>query len=556
MYNKLNLWLDVPEQGQREVAYALVDRNLTVRHIPPLFAEWLGVEPKPGQSLTTLFPELATAEEALRQLVRQSHGIFTLTRIHRVTAYTEDRYFNLQIEVTPHLPTSLLVTLIDITRQVHLEARLQQYETFRLSQKSGNQQLVDMLKQHNRDLLLLNRAGQALTATLSTQEVVERLLQVVIEMIGAEGSSVWLRDEEEPGYLVCQAVYHELDKPAVVGQRLQLGQGIAGWVAQTGESTVVLNAQEDSRFFAGVDACSGFTTESLLAAPLRLRDTIMGVLEVVNKTGGDFTADDLVIAETLAVFAAIAIENARLVEALQRQASDLQARNEELDAFAHTVAHDLQNPIALLIGYAGVLLEDVNTMLPEKRTQVVETLVTNARKVSSIVEELLVLSSVRKLEVELQPLDTQSIVTAALNRLTHLIAERQANIVLPQTWPVALGHAPWIEEVWENYLSNALKYGGVPPHVELGGEIEADGMVRFWVRDNGAGLTPEAQARLFTPATRLSDIRVTGHGLGLSIVRRIVQKLGGQVSVESEVGKGSVFSFTLPGVEEETRDLS
>jgi len=123
-------------------------------------------------------------------------------------------------------------------------------------------------------------------------------------------------------------------------------------------------------------------------------------------------------------------------------------------------------------------------------------------------------------------------------------------------WPAALGYGPWIEEVWVNYLSNAIKYGGQPPRMELGadplpnpppqaGEGKGGGMVRFWVRDNGSGITPEDQSRLFAPFTRLDQIRAGGHGLGLSIVRRIVEKLGGQVGVESQVGSGSTFSFTL-----------
>jgi two-component system sensor histidine kinase/response regulator len=113
-----------------------------------------------------------------------------------------------------------------------------------------------------------------------------------------------------------------------------------------------------------------------------------------------------------------------------------------------------------------------------------------------------------------------------------------------------MGYAPWVEEVWVNYISNALKYGGTPsaaPRVELGAETQGDGMVRFWVRDHGPGIAPEAQLRLFTPFTRLDHVRAGGHGLGLSIVRRIVEKLGGQVSVASQVGEGSTFSFTLAG---------
>jgi two-component system sensor histidine kinase/response regulator len=142
------------------------------------------------------------------------------------------------------------------------------------------------------------------------------------------------------------------------------------------------------------------------------------------------------------------------------------------------------------------------------------------------------------------------IVDEVRQRLAHMIAELEVEIVLPPKWPVASGYAPWIEEVWANYLSNALKYGGRPPRIELGATEQSDGMVRFWLSDNGPGLTPEQQARLFTPFTRLGRVRARGHGLGLLIVRRIMEKLGGHAGVESKgvSGQRSIFYFTLPAV--------
>ena len=109
-----------------------------------------------------------------------------------------------------------------------------------------------------------------------------------------------------------------------------------------------------------------------------------------------------------------------------------------------------------------------------------------------------------------------------------------------------MGYGPWVEEVWTNDISNAIHYGGQPPRVELGATVEGENRVRFWVRDNGPGLTPKEQARLFMPFERLNQAQIKGHGLGLSIVRRIVEKLGGQVGVHSVPGEGSTFSFTLP----------
>jgi signal transduction histidine kinase len=101
--------------------------------------------------------------------------------------------------------------------------------------------------------------------------------------------------------------------------------------------------------------------------------------------------------------------------------------------------------------------------------------------------------------------------------------------------------------VWSNYVSNAVKYGGRPPRLELGATQRGDGRVEFWIRDNGNGVTPEEQGRLFAPFTRLHHSDIDGHGLGLSIVQRILDKLGGGVGVASQglAGQGSVFSFTL-----------
>jgi signal transduction histidine kinase len=153
-------------------------------------------------------------------------------------------------------------------------------------------------------------------------------------------------------------------------------------------------------------------------------------------------------------------------------------------------------------------------------------------------------------EIETHPLDMTRIVANAQRRLLYLIEDLQGELNYPHNWPVAVGYEPWIEAVWTNYISNALKYGGKPPKVELGYSVADNGWVRFWIRDNGRGLSAQERDQLFTPFERLSQMRVQGHGLGLSIVQRILKRLGGQAGVESEnrPGKGCTFYFTLPGL--------
>ena len=259
---------------------------------------------------------------------------------------------------------------------------------------------------------------------------------------------------------------------------------------------------------------------------------------------------------------AITIARARfgdMIE-LRRLNAELQVRNQDLGAFVYTVAHDLKGPLSLIVGFAEVLREDPGedtSISDEKRRYYLQKMARSGRKMGNIIDELLVLAGVREMEVKMKPLEMASIVADARRRLTNEIEEYQAEIILPDTWPVALGYGPWIEEVWVNYMSNAAKYGGrvdegIPPRIELGADPKsfenpsALTMVRFWVRDNGPGIPSEDQSRLFTPFVRLDQVRAEGYGLGLSIVHRIVEKLDGQVGVESKVGQGSTFSFTLP----------
>lgn len=218
----------------------------------------------------------------------------------------------------------------------------------------------------------------------------------------------------------------------------------------------------------------------------------------------------------------------------------------ELDAFAHTVAHDLKNPLGVVMTYADFLVRDDDVMDEAKHAWILQTVARNAHRMRNIIDELLLLGSVRQADVPLEQVDMGLIVSIVQDRLAQLIEECAPVIVVPESWPVAIGYQPWVEEVLANYVSNAIKYGGEPPLVELGAEACANEMVRFWVKDNGSGIAEEYHSSIFEQFTRLDVQRVEGHGLGLSIVKRIVDKLGGEVGVESSAEGGSTFSFTLP----------
>jgi PAS domain S-box-containing protein len=231
---------------------------------------------------------------------------------------------------------------------------------------------------------------------------------------------------------------------------------------------------------------------------------------------------------------------------LRKQAmDDLASRNEDLNAFAHTVAHDLRGSLATLIGYSELLMDQDVDLSGQQVREALEMINRLGHKMSDVLSELLLLSSVRRDDISTRPLDMLPIIQEATFRLRRSLDESGAQVTVAESLPAAMGYAPWIEEVWYNYLSNAIKYGGSPPQISLGGELTDDGYARFWVRDNGPGLSYSEQLQLFRPYSSLANY-AKGKGLGLSIVRRIVEKLNGYVGVESASGGGCLFSFKLP----------
>jgi len=220
---------------------------------------------------------------------------------------------------------------------------------------------------------------------------------------------------------------------------------------------------------------------------------------------------------------------------------------DDLDAFAHTVAHDLRNSLSSIFSASEIMEELILQNDKNLLSELSNLINLSANKSIQITHELLLLATTDKTQVERTQLDMGRIFNGAKLQLADLIKNSNAQITEPSEWPQAIGYAPWVEEVWSNYLSNAIKYGGTPPEIEVGADVIFNGNVVFWIKDNGKGLTEEQQKMLFKNFVRLEPQRVDGYGLGLSIVKKITEKLGGLAGVESKGnGEGSKFYFTLP----------
>jgi signal transduction histidine kinase len=444
-----------------------------------------------------------------------------------------------------------------------------------MASTSEYERLLARLERHSIQLQTAADVSRATSGLLDPDELMRRVVDLVHERFNLYYAGLFLVDqtgewgcdpsgEPEPErWAVLRAGTGEAGRKMLEqGHKLEIGDtSMIGWCIAHQQARVALDVDKDAIRFNNPHLPE---TRSELALPLISRGKAIGAMTIQSSQPGTFSEDDIAALQTMADQLSSAITTAhmyrraqreiiqseRMAEMLKQHADELEARNEELDAFAHTVAHDLKEPLSLIILTAAVLQDYQAEELDQGLKRRLQYISKAADGMNSIIQELLLLASVRKAEVSTMPLSMQSIVANAQSRLSHLLREHQAEIALPETWPPALGYGPWVEEVWVNYISNAIKYGGHPPVIALGGSEQPDGTVRFWVCDNGLGLTPEEQERLFTLFTRLDQVRARGHGLGLSIVQRIVKKLGGQVGVESQVGEGSTFWFTLPAAEE------
>ncbi|MCI0397547.1 MAG: ATP-binding protein [Chloroflexi bacterium] len=326
----------------------------------------------------------------------------------------------------------------------------------------------------------------------------------------------------------------------------ELMNGLAGWVLRELQPALSPKSEPDPRESLEVQRRRIETNcGAVLVVPVQYQGQLLGVLTGINRPDQpDFTLGDADLMLAMGNLAAMAIENVRLYEKEQQHLREVQATNEELNAYAYTVAHDLKNPLLAISGYAELL--QLNGQ-DEAQQQYLRKIYQHALKMNEIIDALLLLARVRQQEVDVAPLLMDRVVSNAIQSLEALCAEHNPQITRPDDWPLALGYSPWVEQVWVNYLSNAIKYGGRPPVLELGASLQPEGQqLYFWLRDNGPGLSAEEQARVFEPFERLGQQGTRGHGLGLTIVRRIVENLGGQVGVESDGVQGSTFWFTLP----------
>ncbi len=242
-------------------------------------------------------------------------------------------------------------------------------------------------------------------------------------------------------------------------------------------------------------------------------------------------------------------ERRKAEELIRHYASELELRNAELDLFSHTVAHNLKTPLSLILGYAGLITADLDCAAQPEICEMAQIIERTALTMSGMITSLLLFAQLCDASETIVEVNIGRCAAAARDRLQKAIADRSVELTIATDMPPAQAYGPWVEEIFAILFDNAIKYiapDNPTPRVAVRAVPQPEsGTVRYEVQDNGVGITPHDQTRLFVPLTRLRQ-DVEGFGMGLTIAQRIVHKLNGTIGVESEVGAGSTFWFTLP----------
>jgi PAS domain S-box-containing protein len=233
---------------------------------------------------------------------------------------------------------------------------------------------------------------------------------------------------------------------------------------------------------------------------------------------------------------------------LERLTAALQEANRAMESFAYSVSHDLRAPLRAMWGFAEALEEDYRDKLDEQGRRYTRSVMDAARHMDDLIEDLLAYSRLSRAEMELAPVDLEATVRELVHEVCTSDQRCMKSITVTVPLPSVIAHRPTLVQVLSNLLSNALKFvsPGTRPQVRVFAEVRERSM-RLWVEDNGLGIAPEHQTRIFLPFERLHGPgHYPGTGIGLAIVRKGVERMGGSAGVESELERGSRFWIELP----------
>lgn len=298
--------------------------------------------------------------------------------------------------------------------------------------------------------------------------------------------------------------------------------------------------------------------------PMICQNRVMGQFLVAYKTPHVLKGEELQLARTIANQLALALKckhgkealreaqeqlaqgAVRLQETVANRTAELSATNKQMQAFVYTIAHDLRAPLRAMQGFATMLLEEAGESLTERGRDFAQRIHGSAKFMDTLLMDLLAFSQISQQQLEFRCIELQRVIDSTLAALEKEIQEKKAQINVVQPLPAVRAHEKTLQIVLQNLVSNALKFvsPGVEPQVRIHSN-ESGPSVRVWVEDNGIGISPEYQDQIFQIFMRVHGEDYPGTGIGLAIVQKGVERMGGRVGVESTPRQGSRFWIEL-----------
>ena len=405
------------------------------------------------------------------------------------------------------------------------------------------------------ELKALGEVGQAVSSTLDLPTVLSTIVARAVQLSGTDCGIIYEYDEPTQEFHL--RANYQMEQELVDAYQatpLRLGQGATGRAAETREPTQITDLREEQEFATrGMrPILSRLGYQSLLAVPLLFEQKIMGALTIYRRETGSFAPEIVNLLRTFATQSVLAIQNARLFREIEDKSREIEAANRHKSEFLANMSHELRTPLNAIIGFSEVLGERMFGELNEKQAEYTEDILSSGRHLLSLINDILDLSKVEagRMELELAKFDLPMAIDNALTlirerasrhsiKLRHSIDERLGDFV---------GDERKVKQILLNLLSNAVKFTAEGGRIDVDAAV-ADGAVEISVSDTGIGIAAEDQEMIFEEFRQAGTHYAHKHegtGLGLTLTRKFVEMHGGKIWVESEVGKGSRFTFTLP----------
>ncbi len=417
------------------------------------------------------------------------------------------------------------------------------------------------LKQRHRELAALYQISQQLLSLRSPQELAQKIIDVLEQTLEYSYCAVLLVDEPS-GRLIPFALsamrqgreFFDEDKKYILSQGLKIGKGLTGWSAQHGRSVLLGDVSRDPRY---LPVRQGIRSE--LCVPLILEGRVLGVVNIESDRLNAYNENDQRLLESVAALFSVAIQNAELLEEVQKNAAllerrvaertaELTALNKELESFSYSVSHDLRAPLRAVTGFAEILLQRHGEKLDDKGRRYLENIFKAGQRMEQLINELLSYSRLGRAAVRRLPVPLADLLKEVAEALIPQLEALHGSLEWPPEMPTVSADPVLLRQVFLNLLDNAVKYAKpeVPPKIRISTE-KKQGRIVIRVSDNGIGIAPEYHEKIFHIFQRLhSHDKIPGTGIGLATVKKATELMGGSVSVESKPDEGSTFIIELP----------